>query len=416
MKISILIPFLNEERFIKEAIRSIKKQTYKNFECILIDNGSTDNSKTIAEKEIGGDNRFKLIAEQKKGIDKALNKGATLAKGEIISFLDADDWYEKEYLEFVLREMEEKKADVFFSSSTIHDERKGEKRDFTPYWFLEENFPYLLFLENRIRSMSYITIKKSSLLKILPFKEDFNLALDYYIAISSIINGFKIVFSEKKLVNKRYHRSNLAYNRFLSDMQDIKLKDFYLKNYKPLRDYFSKKELEIIFTKHYIKGASDGRRRGLLKELKTYMKDFVKSGYIREEFFIYFSSLHSINNHKTEKLEKIIKALKKEHPIFDFLKGFFYELKGMYDKSLSFFEKAFIGSFENFPEALNSYGVIVSKFRKSKAESVFRYLIEKFPYYLDAKKNYYELKRENFVNLKHTLYLMPDTLNFFLYS
>jgi len=72
-------------------------------------------------------------------------------------------------------------------------------------------------------------------------------------------------------------------------------------------------------------------------------------------------------------------------------------------------------SFENFPESLNSYGVLISMSDVNKGESTFRHLIKKFPDYKDAIDNYYNLKKGRLNKLKHTIYLMPQTLNFFLY-
>ncbi len=414
MKVSVIIPFYKQEKFIKQTIDSLKKQSFKNFECILVDNASVDNSIKIAEKEIAGDSRFKIVFEPERGIDKALNRGIVKAKGGYIVFLDADDWLDDKYLEFVLKEIEGKKVDVLFSSSIIHDERKGEIREFSPYWFSKENFPYLLFEENRIRSMSYITIKKEALLEMLPFPEKFNLALDYYIAILSVLNKLNIIFSNKRLVHKRYHSDNMAYDRFLSDMQDIKLKDFFLRRY-PLKSFFTKKELEIIFTKHYIKGANYGRRKGLFKELQTYMKEFVKDGYIREEFFVYFSSLYLILNNDVRTFEEKLRRIKKEHPIIDFLLGIFYKNKNMNKKALLYFEKAYVRSYENFPESLNSYAVLISKDDIDKGKDVLRQIISRFPDYKDAYYNYNKLNKGELNKLRHTIHFMPQTLNFFLY-
>ena len=88
--ISVLLPCYNSELYIGEAIQSILEQTYTNFELIVLDDGSTDNSKSIIQGF--EDSRIKLLCENKnKGIVYQLNKGIEQAKGEYIARMDADD-------------------------------------------------------------------------------------------------------------------------------------------------------------------------------------------------------------------------------------------------------------------------------------------------------------------------------------
>ncbi len=89
--ISIIVPCFNGESFIKNTLNSIKSQTFSEWECIIIDDGSTDKSKKIITDEIHGDTRFHLIAQENKGVSYARNHGIKLAKANYIFFLDADD-------------------------------------------------------------------------------------------------------------------------------------------------------------------------------------------------------------------------------------------------------------------------------------------------------------------------------------
>ena len=89
--VSVVIPTYNREHLIKNTIDSVLKQTYQNFEIIVVDDGSTDNTKEIV-KSIK-DNRIKYVYQENAGAQAARNKGLLLAKGEYISFLDcADEW------------------------------------------------------------------------------------------------------------------------------------------------------------------------------------------------------------------------------------------------------------------------------------------------------------------------------------
>ena len=90
MKISIITATFNSENFISSNINSIKIQTYNNFEHIIIDNKSKDKTLEIIKNE--GKN-LKIISEKDNGIYDAFNKGITLAKGEIISIINSDDYF-----------------------------------------------------------------------------------------------------------------------------------------------------------------------------------------------------------------------------------------------------------------------------------------------------------------------------------
>lgn len=91
IKFTIIIPAYNVERWILECLESVKSQTYKNFECIIVDDGSSDNSKEIISNYIENDDRFILIAQNNQGSSSARNKGIESAIGDYIIFLDGDD-------------------------------------------------------------------------------------------------------------------------------------------------------------------------------------------------------------------------------------------------------------------------------------------------------------------------------------
>lgn len=92
--VSIIIPCYNYALFLPESVGSIKSQTYKNWECIIIDDGSTDNSRVIAEKLALDDSRIHYYYQNNSGPTIARNLGLSKAKGSFIQFLDADDLIE----------------------------------------------------------------------------------------------------------------------------------------------------------------------------------------------------------------------------------------------------------------------------------------------------------------------------------
>jgi glycosyltransferase involved in cell wall biosynthesis len=91
-EISIILPFYNAGLTLKRALKSISSQTYKDFECLLINNNSNDNSVEIASNYCDIDQRFILLNEQKQGVVHAHNRGLKVAKGRYIARMDADDW------------------------------------------------------------------------------------------------------------------------------------------------------------------------------------------------------------------------------------------------------------------------------------------------------------------------------------
>lgn len=94
---SIVIPLFNKEKEIETTLKSVLNQTFQDFEVIVIDDGSTDNSKKIVESI--GNSKIKLIATENSGISKARNRGIKEAIGELIAFVDADDFWFENHLE-----------------------------------------------------------------------------------------------------------------------------------------------------------------------------------------------------------------------------------------------------------------------------------------------------------------------------
>lgn len=96
--ISIIIPVFNAENYIKRMLESVLDQTYQKFECILIDDGSTDSSYSICKKYEEKDIRIRCFTQENHGVSYTRNKGIGLARGQFIAFLDADDFIPANYL------------------------------------------------------------------------------------------------------------------------------------------------------------------------------------------------------------------------------------------------------------------------------------------------------------------------------
>ena len=112
MEISIIIPVYNVSSFIEKCIKSLVDQSLRDFECIIVNDGSKDNSIELIEAIIKGDKRFKVFHQKNQGQGMARNMGLKHAKGKYICFIDPDDFVRPNYLELMYHEIEKQKADV----------------------------------------------------------------------------------------------------------------------------------------------------------------------------------------------------------------------------------------------------------------------------------------------------------------
>ena len=101
MKFTVIIPLYNKAPYVRKALETVCAQTYRDYEIIVINDGSTDNSAIIAEEYLNGVEgiSYKILSQQNAGVSAARNNGVAQASGDYIAFLDADDWWEPTYLE-----------------------------------------------------------------------------------------------------------------------------------------------------------------------------------------------------------------------------------------------------------------------------------------------------------------------------
>ena len=112
MRVTIVVPIYNVEKYIMNCLDSIKKQTYTDFELLLIDDGSTDESGRIADEYAISDSRAVVYHKANGGLSDARNYGIDRAKGEYICFIDSDDWIESTYLEELVKLISDYRTDI----------------------------------------------------------------------------------------------------------------------------------------------------------------------------------------------------------------------------------------------------------------------------------------------------------------
>ena len=124
--VSVIVPVYNTEQYLEECIRTIVKQTYKDLEIIIINDGSTDSSGSICRKWEKLDKRIRYMEKENEGQGIARNAGIRIARGEYIIFVDSDDWIEPDLVEKVYAQISKWKADLCVYSHRHVGERTRE--------------------------------------------------------------------------------------------------------------------------------------------------------------------------------------------------------------------------------------------------------------------------------------------------
>ena len=215
--ISIIIPTYNHAKYLGKALKSVLSQTYKDWEVIVIDNHSTDETNEVISKF--KDPRIRYLKIVNNGIlAKSRNLGIKLAKGEWIAFLDSDDWWKKDKLKFCFDEINQNvdliyhELEVVYKSKSIFRKKIFKGRQLKKP-VLKDLLVGAITNGNPIGQSSVI-VRKSILIKIGGIYEDENLvgAEDYntWLRVSQITNQFKylskslgyILIHDKNVSNK----------------------------------------------------------------------------------------------------------------------------------------------------------------------------------------------------------------------
>ncbi len=189
MKISIITVVWNNKKTIKYAIDSVLNQTYKNIEYIIIDGASTDGTINIVKSY--GDKISKFISEPDKGLYDAMNKGITLATGDIVGILNSDDFYIDNFvIEKVVQKFEEKKVDSVFTDLVFV---KPENLDKTVRYYDSSKFNPSKFAYGWMPAHPTFFVKREIYEKYGVFKLDYKIAADYEILVR-FLEKYKISY------------------------------------------------------------------------------------------------------------------------------------------------------------------------------------------------------------------------------
>ena len=129
MMFSVIMPLYNKAPYVAKAIRSVLAQTFSDYELVIVNDGSKDESADIAEKLIAGNAHCRLIRQENAGVSVARNNGVAASQGDYLCFLDADDWWEPSFLEEMEKLIEDfPDAGIYGTNYTIVNETKHKTR------------------------------------------------------------------------------------------------------------------------------------------------------------------------------------------------------------------------------------------------------------------------------------------------
>lgn len=192
--VSIIVPIYNVESYLIDCLESIEAQTYDNIECILVVDGATDNSFSIAKEYCNTHIRFKVFYQENAGSGPARNKGVALSSGEFICFIDPDDWVEPDYVETLICEQRKGNYDLVVSQTI---ERKVNSKNkivathknnkprlvYVSQRGCRDNFPAIMFehhyLDGPVCKLFKASIIKSNKIEFPPYRRSQDMVFNF---------------------------------------------------------------------------------------------------------------------------------------------------------------------------------------------------------------------------------------------
>lgn len=226
--ISIIMSVYNVEKYLEECLASIFNQSYKDFELIIINDGSTDNSLTIINKYLKKYSNIVYLEQQNKGLSEARNLGLSFAKGEYILFIDSDDYIDKEMFKIMIEKIESNKSDmVIIGHTEFYDDVKGNDCEVKLNISDSKSYSGLevanLMLECNIMGVAWNKLYKTEKLKKDNFYfESGRYTQDWYPIFKHISNLQKISF-----VNLPLYKYRLRSTSTTSKKNKKRLEDYY---------------------------------------------------------------------------------------------------------------------------------------------------------------------------------------------
>lgn len=296
IKLSIVVPIYNVEKYLKNCIESISSNDNEEIEILLINDGSTDNSEVICKNFLIRDSRIKYFSRKNVGCSATRNFGLKESKGEYIWFIDSDDFIEKNAIDEIMKELNEEKEMLVFGYTNIKNEKKLDRH-------IPQNIDnkFEICQSDEIFNKPWNKIYNVKILKNnnIFFPENCHMGEDMALNFKYLyfIKNIKVI--QKPLYN--YVVTNGATSN-LNKRKEIFLAfddifSFYIKKEEELKNL--KKILEKYYRKHAIlypyemiltSGISDIEKKEKFKELRKELKkrkEFFKTQFLYKQMYYY---------------------------------------------------------------------------------------------------------------------------------
>lgn len=210
--ITVIVPIYNVEKYLKKCIESIINQTYKNLEIILVDDGSSDGSLKICNRYQKNDERIKVVHKENGGLSSARNTGLDIANGDLISFVDSDDYIEPTMLEELKANMDKYGSDISVCNFYKVKGNKKSANKLDQKEFVLKGKEKFIYLQNEYGILTVYAWNK------LYKKEVFNsvrypfgrIYEDSYVICDLLNNAKKVSYVVKPLYNYVYRKDSIV--------------------------------------------------------------------------------------------------------------------------------------------------------------------------------------------------------------
>lgn len=207
--ISVIVPVFNSQNYISRCIESVLNQKIKLIELILIDDGSTDQSVNIIKKYAKQDARVKLIQQIHSGVSVARNNGLSKANGDLIIFLDSDDYVEKGSLCELLKLQKKYDADVICTQPTSNTSQSNITLHTCK--LMNNKKALKMFLNvKRISGYAGGKVYKRQILENISFPENMNYGEDGVFSYMAILNSKRVIYSDIKFYHYEKRENSLT--------------------------------------------------------------------------------------------------------------------------------------------------------------------------------------------------------------
>lgn len=219
-KVSVIIPAYNSDRFIRETIDSVLNQTYRDFELIVVDDGSSDRTADIISSY---KDRLIYIRKENEGISTARNRGIEIARGEYLAFIDHDDIWFPEFLEEVVAELDKnKEARLCFANTYVMDGEKKRTRTLFDICPPHKGMVFEKLVKGNFIPVITTVIRREVFEEVGLFDPRYRIAEDWDIFLK-ISKRYPITFIDRPLAEYRIHEASFSRQRdlMLTEFIDI---------------------------------------------------------------------------------------------------------------------------------------------------------------------------------------------------